>query len=453
MEFEKIKEMILRANPSVAANLLARLEQMQLSENLKFPIDDLISLARQKTIEHDLEAGRIPSPSRMFFTPFESLFEDIKDGEMQLPGSFDRSALRKIWEVISQKIAKEYFDNLVPKLKAALIINDMRTAKHLAKKLREIAFGEICETENKRILHVLDNSISEESAIRFVNLLAVEHEARIRDISLEVDVGEINDAEIREYVNLLTILDERDLFLAADFMLCLMGNTQKPWQVLRIIKSAVLGINDRKLAATAYSVVGDRLLAMMRRRADAFSRLRKSNKISGIALAEEIENYNQISMGIERSNILVDGGPWMIRLKENRSKAAQMFNEFCERAESAISNALPLDRGRIKGVGAFDIPRCQSDLNMEKVELAMELGIFIRQTRLFAPNAGFGAARESTHKVMLRHCDNLKSGMIAIMGHEDRGKYFDKWADVAIEIIAIVEDEAAAKSLERKIAA
>lgn len=453
MEFDKIKEMILRANPSVAASLLARLEQMQISGKVNFPIDDLMEIARQKTQEFDGDIERIPSASRMFFAPFESLFEDNLNGEMTLPGSFDRSVLKTIWNVISENIAKTYFDNLVPKLKAALACNDMRSAKHLARKLREIAFGEICETENKQILHAIDNSISKESAIRFVNLLAVEHEARSRDISIEIDVGDINDAEIREYVNFLTILDERDLNLAADFMLCLMGNTKKPWAVLRIIKSAVLGINDRKLAATAYSVVGDRLLAMMRRRADAFSRLRKSIKISGVALAEEIENYNQISIGIERSNILVDGGPWMIRLKENRSKAAQMFNEFCERAENSISNAFPLDRGRIKGVGAFDIPRCQADLNMEKVELAIEFGIFIRETRLFAPNAGFGAARESAHKLMLRHCDNLKSGMIAIMGHEDRGKYFDKWADIAVEIVAIIEDEAAAKSLERKFAA
>lgn len=453
MELESIKDMIMRASPAVAANLLKRLEQIRESDGARLPFDELIELAREKTQDYKGKIERCPSVSRIFFTPFESLFEDEANGIVNLPGSFDRAQLKKIWEVISTKIANQAFETIVPKLKAAIMMDDKRAMRNLSRKLREVAFDEICELEDKLILHNLDNSIPKTSAVRFVNLLAIEYEALKREISIEVDIADVNDAEIREYVQFLTILDKRDLNLAADFMLCLMGNSKKPWQAMRVIKAAVVGISDRKLAATAYSVLGDRLLAMMGNHVDAFAALRKANKIDGKAMALAVEEYNLISIGIERCNILIDGGPWMIRLKEHRARAAQLFHEFCERAEETLSNAFPLDKGRIKGVGAFDIPRCYADLSDEKVELAMEFAVFIRESRLFAPNAGFGAARETAHRNMLRHCDGLKNGLIAIVKHEDRGKFFDKWADIVVEVVAIIDDASAAKSLERKIAA
>ena len=86
---------------------------------------------------------------------------------------------------------------------------------------------------------------------------------------------------------------------ASDFLLLLMGNSHKPWSVLRIIKSAVVDMNDRKLAVTAYNIIGVRLIALLERKVEHINNLRKSNDFDGHEAALLIEDYNQMSVGFE----------------------------------------------------------------------------------------------------------------------------------------------------------
>lgn len=452
IQIDHIKTLISRASPEVAANLFAHLESLRKSKPDKLPFDELLTLAREKIANYHAPIERSPTVSRMFFKPFEPLFEDFEPNQQALPGSFKRDQLGKIWNVIENNFKTGEFEEIYSKASVANISHDYVTAERYISRLRNLTLMAF-EAIGPEAFHAFDKSISPENSSRLYRLLQILKIASEYNVSMEIDVEHLSDADLKPYSDLIRILDTKDLHLAADFLLCLMGNTQKPWQVLRIIYTGVVGANDNKLAVSAYGVVGERLLALMARQIKPLSLYPKMIEIDSAKMVYETDAYAQISKGFERSNLLVNGGPWRKKLNEIRNQAGTAFNEICEKAVFTVTNCFALDKGRIKGVGAMEIPRCFKELDMQKIKLSLEYASFIRDTRLLAPNAGFSGARDQAHKELLRHCDQLKNGMIAIKSHEDRGKFYADWSKWAIELVSIIDDASAAKSLQRRIAA
>jgi hypothetical protein len=452
-KFDAIKELIKRATPKTAALLLAQLEKMANENSFGLGIAELIFLARNRAIEFDGEIERNPNISRHFFSPFEAIFESDVTSFGLLPGSFDRSQLALIWNVLSEEIDKEYFAQQEGKIKTAFICNDNYAINEICAKMRNHVYNKLIESNNPQILHDYDNKISRDIAQRFTSLLRVEIEASKRNIDILADVSIMSDAELREYSQFMTYLDQHDINMASDFLLVLMGNSKKPWQVLRLIKTAVIGMTDLKLSVTAYNIIGIRLLAILDRKIHNFTEMSKSNDLDGSELAKMVEDYNQMSVGLERCDLMIEGGPWLSKLRNVRANAAQSFNKTCENAYKAIDNAFPLVRVKLKGFGMMDVPKTSNEMVEDKLYIALELSKFIRDVRLYAPNAGFGGARDSVHKELLRHCDTLKNGLFALQKGEEAGRFFGNWSQAAIELVAIVDDSAAAKSLGRKLAA
>ncbi len=452
IQIDHIKNLISRASPEVAAGLFAHLESLQKTEPEKLPYDELLELARRKTATYHSEIGRSPSVSRMFFKPFEALFEDFSPDQIPLPGSFPREQLGKIWGVIDTNFKSGEFEDYYAKARVANAAHDYAAAEKFISRLRNLTLKALDAT-GPEAFNTFDKAISAENSARLYRLLQILKAADERNVSMLVDIEHLSDFDLKPYSDLIRVLDGRDFHLAADFLLCLMGNTQKPWQVLRIIYTGVIGATDQKLAVSGYGIVGDRLLAIMAKQIKPLSQYPKSNEIDSAKMVYETDAFAQISKGIERSNLLVDGGPWRKKLNEIRNQAGNAFNEICDKAVNIITNCFALDKGRLKGVGSMEIPRCYKELDMQKVKLSLEYASFIRDTRLLAPNAGFSGARDQTHKELLRHCDHLKNGLIAIKDHEDCGKFYSQWSKWAIELVAIIDDTSAAKSLQRKIAA
>lgn len=463
-ELEALKSIIMRAPPQMAGDILTQLETLPESDDPSSVLNQLKLLlrsrllasfaqpAKAKAVPQPLKEGREISVSRLFFKPFESLFETFDNTNKPLPGSFDRANLRKIWNVFKDKIASEELEELEPKAQVALMQSDKNSAAYYGSKLREVFYQKTID-KDENILHQLDNDIDQEVGKRFIHWLQVDHEARQRKIDVTADLGDFSDNDISSFCLYLTKLDKSDVKTASDFLLLLMGNSHKPWSVLRIIKSAVVDMNDRKLAVTAYNIIGIRLIALLERKVEHINSLRKSNNFDGHEAALLIEDYNQMSVGFERCNLLIDGGPWTKALRQVRIRAGEVFNDMCEHAQSILEQAFPIDKGRVKGLGNIDLPRTSSELVEDRVKSAIEFAKFIRDARLYAPNAGFGGTRDNVHKAMLRHCDWLKSGLVTLFSHEDRGRFFDDWSKKSVEIISIIDDAASAKSLERKLAA
>ncbi|WP_240006891.1 hypothetical protein [Pseudaquidulcibacter saccharophilus] len=448
-EIERLNSLIANASASVAAGLLSQLELLKAQNTNNLPIDEMIATLREKVQSFDGEIARFPNLSRLFFEPFDVLFVD-KYKSSPLPGSFKRDSLGKIWEVIKKTSDTAEFNGYEQRAKDALSIGNVGLGQNIASELRSKIAQKFFQKPDDGFFNNHDRTISFEDSKRFIILLQTHQKAKESGLSIDFDIENLSRAAFDKYMAFFKELENTNLDLAAELMISIMANSSKPWMTLRILKSINPLVNDRKLDATAYKIVGDRLLGQIREFVTKFNDARNGD-FDGEVLAHDIETYNKFSHGFEREEILSGDGPWQKELFSIRARATQLLIDLCQRSLGYLQRALPIDRTMVKGKGYLDIPRTGAPIDDSKYKLAYEFSRFIRETRLFAPLGGFKVARETSLQSMLKHCDALRSGLTLELSENNKGKYFDDWARQTIEITRIVDDEAAAKSFERRI--
>ena len=402
-------------------------------------------------VVQEAEVKYQPSLSRAFFEPFEALFENA-DTKL-LPGSIDRKILANIWDAISGKIAPLRFKEIETKHSNAILRNDLTSRSQCGAMVRDECLKLQEVADDPEILSEWDSAISRVQSARFYNLLKVENKAREQHLCVDLDLDVETSSPESVYTDFFKALEDENVNWAADFALLLMANSAKPWHVMRFFKSLAKGTNDRKLSLTALNTVGERLLATLDRMLDEINAQKSTGDFDGVELAARIEEYNKLNHGLEREEIMARDGPWRNKLKVIRGKAGKLFADCCENAETAVIAAYVLDRTKVKGAGTMDIPRTSSEPNMAKVQTALNFASFITAVRLFAPLAGFSGAHEKTYKVILRHSDLVRNGLITLKQLEDGGKFYDQWVDIAEQLTAEIDDKDAAKSFRRQIAA
>lgn len=449
--------------PPIAAALIPEFESKKISGNNKLPLDEILAILRARASfaieepkplivnEPKEEIYRGPSLSRLFFEPFEALFED--ENIKALPGSFPRKILSKIWDAISEKIEPEKLGGFDKSVKTAMLRADSYGAKAHAARLRDLVIELLDEFNNPQIISQWTKEVSPQQAERFFNLLKVEGLARSQHLNVDLDLDETSVSPESAYTKLFIDLEEIKIEWAAEFALLLMANSRKPWQVVRFFKVLVKGTNDRKLSMTAFNVVGQRIFGMLNRFLDEIHLTQSQDDFDGSELAQKVEAYNKLNHGLDREGIMTTDGPWRNELKIIRGRAGQMFNDLCEKAEKETRNAYPVDKTKLKGAGTLDVPRTNIEPNRSKIHTALNFIKFIMEARLFAPLAGFSGARDNAQKAILRHSDAVKNGLVTLKGLEETGKFHEKWVEAAIDLTRGIEDNDAAKSFARRIAA
>ncbi|KAF0117223.1 MAG: hypothetical protein FD163_2050 [Hyphomonadaceae bacterium] len=443
--------LLARLPANISAALIPEFETMRAGGAKHLPFDEIIELLEKNCIVQEAEVKFQPSLSRAFFEPFEALFENA-DTKL-LPGSIDRKILTNIWVAISSKIDPMRLDEIETKHSNAILRNDLTSRSQCGAMVRDECLGLQEVADDPEILSEWDSAISKVQSVRFYNLLKVENKAREHHLCVDLDLDVETSSPESVYTDFFKALEDENVNWAADFALLLMANSAKPWHVMRFFKSLAKGTNDRKLSLTALNTVGERLLATLDRMLDEINARKSTGDFDGVELAAQIEEYNKLNHGLEREEIMARDGPWRNKLKIIRGKAGKLFADCCENAETAVIAAYVLDRTKVKGAGTMDIPRTSSEPNMAKVQTALNFASFITAVRLFAPLAGFSGAHEKTYKVILRHSDLVRNGLITLKQLEDGGKFYEQWVDIAEQLTAEIDDKDAAKSFRRQIAA
>lgn len=436
---------------NISAALVPEFEAMQAEGGKNLPFDEILELLRNNCQSEVSTEKYTPSLSRMFFEPFEALFE-TSDPKL-LPGSIDRKILANIWEAISKQMDPQKLGEIEAKHSGAVARNDYTTKALCGAMARDLCLALPDFADDAESLNAWDSAISPSQSTRFYNLLKVENKAREHHLSVNLDLDVESSSPESAYTDFFKVLEDENVNWAADFALLLMANSAKPWHVMRFFKSLARGTNDTKLSMTALNTVGERLLAMLDRMLDSINARRLTGDFDGFELAAQVEEYNKLNHGLEREEIMARDGPWRNQLKVIRGKAGKLFADCCENAESAVTAAYLVDRTKVKGAGTMDMPRTGSAPNMLKVKTALNFATFITAVRLFAPLAGFSGAHEKTYKVILRHSDIVRNGLITLKQLEESGNFYDAWVDIAEQLTAEIDDKDAAKSFRRQIAA
>jgi hypothetical protein len=459
---EKVKEigaLVANATPATAARMLAMFERVKVKGSQAIPINVLISALRDAGIAHvvgkAMGVARLPSFQRMFFEPFERLFEN---GELQdlLPGSLPRSGLAEAWEHIASWFASEAVREHEPVATAAILSGDIATAYEHAAQLRAELLINLSRYGNATIAQHASTPACKAVMQRLVPLLTAEAAGREiwRDAGAENGkVSDLNDLSVAGLDALVRQFEDQNPEAARELLLLTMANLPRPHQALRVLNKVSLGVDDRKLDMTEFAVIGRRPIAVAQREADKVEAAFTTGQFDGQELARTVDRYNQCLHGLERETRLATDGPWRHSVVELRSKVGKRLELLCQHTSTLLETALPLQRLQRPSLAWVQEPRLDNPIDSEKVKGAVCHLHFIGASRLFAPLAGFGAPRQQAYSHALAHLDLVRDALLKAnkLGHKPR--HLADWIVATRDIIEAIDGTEAAQIFDRRIAA
>jgi hypothetical protein len=453
-KIEEISSLLAAAPAETAARLLALFERVKVKGANAIPAAELLSTIR--SVGGVVEAAaqtidRTPGFDRLFFEPFEGLFQSPAQGKLLL-GSIDRSGLEEVWQVISRQIAPDDFVELEPHGAAAALRGDLVTARRYAGEYRRAVF-DITKSIAPAKLGSLSKSEASRACLERLPALLCAAEAIEEPLSRPVSSnGELSDGAVMALAGLVNHFENERPEAAAEVMLLTMTRLAKPAQALRVLNRAAPRVDDRKLDLTEFAIVGRRLIEMAEREATLIDVASSGGVFEGRSLADAVERYNQLIHGMERELNFAKDGPWKQAIMSLRGRVSTRLEAVCRRASASLEKALPIDQVRLKGAGLVDQPRFGAPLDDARTDQAMRHLLFLSSAKLFAPLAGIGAVREQVSKECTRHLDVVKEAVLHALKQGLATDHLAQWTAHVTILIAAFDGPEGKAIFERRLA-
>jgi hypothetical protein len=456
---EKIKELtalMASAPPQTAARLLAMFERMKVKGSQVIPSNDLIIAMREagmtQVVGQAHTGVRLPSFERLFFEPFENLFEN---GELEtlLPGSLPRAGLKEVWQLIASRFAPDEVLEIEPLGREAILAGDVSSARKLTNKLRDLLIKNLNGSSSSAIANCGSSPSGKHVLSRLKPLLLAETKGRDIWMSARGSRGDLNEQAVNALCSLVRSLEDSHPDAARELLLLTMCTLPRPAEALRVLARVSLGVDDRKLDMTEFSVLGRRVLAIADRSAALIQAASQEAIFDGVELAAIVDRYNQSLLGLEREAHLGHDGPWRKAMLAIRSKVGNRLEELCQSATLTLQSAMPIDRVQRQTVTWTNEPRFEARLDQIKLAAAKSHMDFIAASRLFAPIAGFGAARERAAKHATGHIEIWSEALLKVGRQKQRPLNFNQWVQATANAIEALDGVGAAHVFERRIAA
>lgn len=454
----EVAALLEKTSPELAARLVALFERVKVKGDPSIPSDALLKAVRESGIGLPQHMTRLPGFDRLFYEPFESLFQSPVPDARHLPGSLPRAGLKTVWELLTTEIAAEAHARLDPLVRAAILRGANQVARGHACEFRAALAAAFRQPQTLERWTDLIRRSGEDAgpqsvAARMPALLMAEHAAR-SDLAQVAGAGrDLPDGLVRGLGETLREVEADSAAAALELVLLAMSRCARPWQVLRVLTVASRDVTDRKLALTEFQLIGDRLIAMGGADFDLFAAAAAGQPFDPGTLVTAVEQFGNLVAGFLRQDVLSPDGPWRRDLQKLQSDASERLEAVCRRAATLTEQALPVDRVRLKNVGLVDRPRTHQELRMDRVEQLPGYYTFLRDVRLFAGAAGFSGARERAVREIDQHLNTVRDALLAARGADGRGAAFDQWVRVMAQLVEAFESGDAARTFERRMAA
>jgi hypothetical protein len=453
---EKIKELtalMAAAPPETAARLMAMFERMKIKGSAIIPSNDLIAAMREAGMTQAGGASgtvvRLPSFERLFFEPFENLFESGRLDQL-LPGSLPRAGLREVWLLVAGLFVPDELVELEPHGTAAILRGDMDKARELALELRTALLANIGCFPNQAIAKHAKTPEAGIVLSRLVPLLVAEATGREIWATAFGSKGELSDQGVSTLCANVRHLEEHNPDAARELLLLTMCTLPRPCEALRVLNKASYGVDDHRLDVTEFAVIGRRIIAIATRAADLIEEASLAGKFDGVSLAAAVERYNQNLHGLEREAHLAPDGPWRRALLVIRGKVGNRLETICQRATQTLETALPTDRIQRHSLAWTIEPRFNVELEPARIELAVQGLAFVAAVRLFAPLAGFGAPRERAAKHASAYLDIVREALLKVSRASSKPENLSQWVHATASLVEAFEGVKAAHVFERR---
>jgi hypothetical protein len=455
---EKIKELsalMASASPETAARMLAMFERVKVKGSAAIPSQDLIAALREAGVPqfagHELGVARLPSFDRIFFQPFENLFENGAI-EHLLPGSLPRAGLKEVWLLVSGHFLPDEVADLEPLATAAILRGDMSTAYELAAGLRTTLLNTLKEFSNEAIARAAKTPEAQATLLRLVPLLLAQSAGKDIWAMAYGSKGELSDQGVASLSSQVRIFEDQNPHAARELLLLTMVTLPRPSEALRVLSKVSLGVDDRKLDMTEFAVVGRRVIAIAAREATKIEAASTTGNFDGKELANTVERYNQNLHGLDRECRLAIDGPWRQASVAIKGRVGNRLELLCQQASQSLEAALPVHRIQRHTVTWTYEPRLGMPLDQAKIERAVRHLEFVTASRLFAPLAGFGAPRELAVKHAASHMNVVCDALLTAARAAEKPPYLDAWIKAATAILEAFEGHEAARVFERRTA-
>jgi hypothetical protein len=453
---EKIKELtalLADAPPETAARLLVMFERMKVKGSQIIPSSDLIHAMREAGMTQvQTSAGatvRLPTFERLFFEPFENLFENGPMDHM-LPGSLPRAGLREVWLLVTGHFVPEDMGDLEPQGTAAILRGDIEQARALALQLRMALHANLSAFSNNAIAKLAKSVAAHAILQRLVPLLIAEAVGREIWANAFGSKGELSDQGVATLCANVRNLEDENAGAARELLLLTMVTLPRPSEAIRVLNKASYGVDDRRLDITEFAVIGRRILASASRAAEKIEEASLQGKFDGATLAATVERYNQNMTGMEREANLAVDGPWRREMMAIRKKVGNRLETICQRATHTLETALPVERTQRHGLRWTHEPKVQYPLDPARLEIAVQGLAFVAASRLFAPLAGYGAPRDAAAKHASAYLDNICEALLQMSRAPQKPENFGEWVHGTASLLEVFEGLKAAHLFERR---
>ena len=449
-----LKALLLSTPPATAGKLWALLERMKVQGVQSIPTGELLDAMREAGIPSGFATGkahmRILSFDRLFFEPFENLFENGSLHRL-MPGSLPRIGLGPVWKLIIGQLAPDAYVDLEPLGTAASLRGDMTQAREYAEKMRSELLDNIQEIAPERLSAL--SKMPEASHIlgRLIPLLSAEKVGREIWTGVQSLRGDMHEQSILRLATAVKEAENVNPQTATEILLLTMSILPKPYQALRVLQRVSRGVDDRKLDTTHFAVVGRRVIALLRRESAVIEHAAMGGTFDVDAVKAAIDRHNKLVQGMTRDAIMVPNGPWSKDLTAIRGQVGSRLEMICHAAVKSLDRALPMGMVRKKNAGMLTEPRYGSAIDPVKVEVARCHMQFLVASRLLAPLAGFGGFRDNASRTSVGQLDAICEGLVRAAREGETSPHFQDWINATSTLINALDGPLPAKNFERRI--
>ncbi len=451
-----LKALLLSTPPATAGKLWALLERMKVQGVQSIPTGELLDAMREAGIPYSFAMGnahmRVLSFDRLFFEPFENLFENGPLHRL-MPGSLPRIGLGPVWRLIIGQLAPDAYVDLEPLGTAASLRGDMTQAREYAEKMRSELLDNIQEISPERLSALSKMPEASHVLGRLIPLLSAERLGRQIWTGVQSLRGDMHEQSIQRLAAVVKEAENENPQIATEILLLTMSVLPKPYQALRVLQRVSRGVDDRKLDTTHYAIIGRRVIALLRREGAVIEHAALGGTFDVDAVKAAIDRHNKLVHGMTRDTILSQSGPWRQELNAICSQVGSRLEMICHAAVKALDVALPMALVRKKNAGSLSEPRYGAPIDPVKVEVARCHMQFLVASRLLAPLAGFGGFRDNASRTCIGQLDTICEGLVRVAREGETSPYFLDWINATSILINALDGPLPAKNFERRVTA
>ena len=400
-----------------------------------------------------VQAGRIPTPFRLFCRPFEDLLVDTRPKEKQ-KGRISRTSIIAVWRWLSETLISDETQLFTADVKQ--LVSQGRELEALARAggywtLASSRMRDAIASNPSAARVALGSETAVADAQEMALLLSAGREVLAIQELLPKLTPQLGDTALRGlrdiYDGLIATMPDAAPYVAVVAMHRLLH----PWEALKLPQLITNQTQDTLISGTDMGLVGEVLFSDIERHGNAVRATRHPNFDTN-ELVDHLARFTELSSHIVREIEVRRGGTWGKRLLADRAAVGETMEGLMERAEKDILDAMPLQRSGSYAGGPL-VADLSHPVDEQKAERARRYSALLAGSRHYAALGSFAAAFQRTMDAVSQHLRSYNEDLIreirrAQVSGAPRG--LDRQFELAVELTALIFSLEEAEHLQRR---